>query len=40
MAPYHLEDNLGQCPVYEIRRVWEQDGPEDEQEEPVTGVTL
>ncbi|MDN4193092.1 hypothetical protein DDE03_11005 [Bifidobacterium longum subsp. longum] len=40
MASYHLEDDLGKCPVYEVRRVGEQDGPEDEQEEPVTGVTL
>ncbi|PKI53972.1 hypothetical protein CRG98_025634 [Punica granatum] len=40
MAPYHLEDDLGKCPVYEVRRVGEQDGPKDEQEEPVAGVTL
>ncbi|PKI41988.1 hypothetical protein CRG98_037606 [Punica granatum] len=40
MASYHLEDNLGKCPVYEVRRVREQNGPEDEQEEPVIGDTL
>ncbi|PKI51079.1 hypothetical protein CRG98_028508 [Punica granatum] len=40
MASYHLEDDLGKCPVYEVRRVQEQNGPENEQEETVTGVPL
>ncbi|PKI78867.1 hypothetical protein CRG98_000728 [Punica granatum] len=40
MASYHLEDDLSKCPVYEVRRVREQHGLEDEQKEPVTSVTL
>ncbi|PKI69683.1 hypothetical protein CRG98_009954 [Punica granatum] len=38
-ASYHLEDNVGECPVYESRGAMEQESPEDE-EEPVAGVAL
>ncbi|OWM72504.1 hypothetical protein CDL15_Pgr013859 [Punica granatum] len=39
-AFYRLEDDLGNCPVYEIRGMRKQEGPEDEKEEPVAGVAL
>ncbi|OWM75351.1 hypothetical protein CDL15_Pgr021067 [Punica granatum] len=40
MASYHLEDDLGKYPIYEVRRVREHNGLEDEQEESMTRVTL
>ncbi|PKI66303.1 hypothetical protein CRG98_013265 [Punica granatum] len=40
MASYRLEDDLGDCLVYEIRGMQKQESPEDQQKEPVTGVAL
>ncbi|PKI74814.1 hypothetical protein CRG98_004832 [Punica granatum] len=40
MASYRLEDDLGYSPVNEVRRVWEQEGAEDQKQEPVTRVAL
>ncbi|PKI41980.1 hypothetical protein CRG98_037598 [Punica granatum] len=36
MAFNCLKDDLGECPVYEIRGVQKQESPEDQEEEPMT----
>ncbi|PKI72113.1 hypothetical protein CRG98_007500 [Punica granatum] len=40
MASYHLEDDLGKCPVYEVGCMREQNSPEDELDESMAGITL
>ncbi|PKI73782.1 hypothetical protein CRG98_005828 [Punica granatum] len=40
MASHCLEDDLGYSPVNEVRRVREQEGAEDQEQEPVTRVAL
>ncbi|PKI65485.1 hypothetical protein CRG98_014143 [Punica granatum] len=40
MAFNRLKNGLGKCPVYEIRGVRKQESPEDQEEEPMTGVAL
>ncbi|PKI73578.1 hypothetical protein CRG98_006026 [Punica granatum] len=40
MAFYRLKDDLGKCPVYEIRGMRKQESPEDQEKEPVAGVVL
>ncbi|PKI68491.1 hypothetical protein CRG98_011129 [Punica granatum] len=38
-ASYRLEDDVGECLVYESRRVGKQEGPEDKEQEPMACVT-
>ncbi|PKI70801.1 hypothetical protein CRG98_008796 [Punica granatum] len=40
MASYHLVDDLGKCPVYEVGCMREQNSLEDKQDESVAGVSL
>ncbi|PKI71822.1 hypothetical protein CRG98_007761 [Punica granatum] len=40
MAFNCLKDDLGECPVYEIRGVDKEESTDDQEEKPMTGVTL